>query len=77
MRPDEVAELFRVTVRTLMNWWKSGETCLVGWHPSHKVAGGKGLLFTSESVVAFQKQGQIAPEEWEEPPPVVVKKISY
>ena len=65
MRADEVAERFGVHVRTLKNWWLAGNTCLVAWHPDHRI-GGKGLRFTTESVEAFERQGKVTPENWEE-----------
>lgn len=74
LRPDEVAKRFEVTVRTLMNWWKTGETCLEAWHPNHKI-GGRGLLFTTESVILYEQTNKIDPSDWEELQPVVpIKK---
>ena len=62
MRIDELAAMFGVTPRTIQNWWKSGETCLVAWHPSHRLC--RGLLFTSESVKQFEESGRVDPENW-------------
>ena len=62
---EEVAAVFGVHTRTIKNWWLSGKTCLVAWHPDHRI-GGKGLRFTSESVDEFERQGKITPGTWED-----------
>lgn len=70
MRIDEVAEMFGVHVRTVKRWWESGKTCLVAWHPTHRIC--RGLLFSAESVRQFEATGQIFPENWIEDPEVKV-----
>ena len=64
MRVDEVAAMFGVHVDTVKRWWKSGNTCLVAWHPTHKI--GRGLLFTVESVKSFETSGRVDPLNWNE-----------
>lgn len=62
MRVDSVAKIFGVHPRTVKNWWKSGKTCLIAWHPTHKI--GNGLLFTVESVKQFEELGQVDELLW-------------
>lgn len=66
LRIDEVAVMFGVHVRTVKRWWESGKTCLVAWHPSHRIC--RGLLFSVESVRQFEASGQVSPENWIEEP---------
>jgi len=66
MRTDEVADRFGVHAQTLKNWWLTGRTCLVAWHPDHRICG-KGLRFTVESVEEFERQGKVTPSGWDEP----------
>ena len=65
MRIDEVAIRFDVTARTVRRWWLSGKTCLVAWHPDHRI-GSKGLRFTVESVDEFERSGTIQPDDYDE-----------